>query len=58
MLAVIMLGHGPLWLGVFLTVWANLVGLARVAMGLHYLSDVVAGMLFGMLIGIAILLIV
>ncbi len=51
MLAVIMLGLGPLWLGLVLLVWAPLVGLARVAMGVHYLSDVLAGMLLGLLIG-------
>jgi membrane-associated phospholipid phosphatase len=34
-----------------------LVGLARVAMGVHYLSDVLAGMLLGLLIGVVVLLI-
>lgn len=58
MLAVIMLGLGPLWLGVILLVWAPLVGLARVAMGLHYLSDVLAGMLMGLVIGGLVLLVV
>lgn len=50
MLAVIMLGMSP-GVGVLLMVWAPLVGLARVAMGVHYLSDVLAGMLLGLLIG-------
>lgn len=58
MLAVIMLGLGPLWLGVILLVWAPLVGLARVSMGLHYLSDVLAGMLMGLVIGGLVLLVV
>jgi undecaprenyl-diphosphatase len=58
MLAVIMLGIGPLWLGLLLLIWAPLVGLARVAMGVHYLSDVLAGMILGLLIGIAVLLII
>jgi undecaprenyl-diphosphatase len=57
MLAVIMLGLGPLWFGFFLLIWAPLVSLARVAMGVHYLSDVLAGMLLGLLIGVAVLLI-
>jgi undecaprenyl-diphosphatase len=57
MLAVVMLGLGPVWLGLFLLIWAPLVGLARVAMGVHYLSDVLAGMLLGLLIGVAVLLI-
>jgi undecaprenyl-diphosphatase len=57
MLAVVMLGLGPMWLGLPLLVWAPLVGLARVAMGVHYLSDVLAGMVLGSLIGVVILLI-
>ena len=58
MLAVVMLGIGPLWLGVLLLVWSPLVGLARVAMGVHYLSDVLAGMLLGGVIGALVLLVV
>lgn len=38
---------GPPWLGTLLWVWAPLVAVARVAMGVHYLSDVVAGALLG-----------
>jgi undecaprenyl-diphosphatase len=52
LLAVMIWGMGPFWLGIILTVWAPLVALARVAMGVHYLSDVFAGGLLGMLIGI------
>jgi membrane-associated phospholipid phosphatase len=37
MLAVLALGIGPVWLGALLLVWAPLVALARVAMGVHYL---------------------
>ena len=57
MLAVIMLGMSPVT-GLVLLVWAPLVGLARVAMGLHYLSDVLAGMLLGVVIGGVVLLVV
>ena len=57
MLAVIMLGMSP-GVGVFLLVWAPRVGLARIAMGRHYLSDVLAGMLLGLLIGGAVLVVV
>ncbi len=57
MLAVVLLGLGPLWLGLVLLVWAPLVGLARVAMGVHYLSDVVAGMILGLVMGGVVLLI-
>jgi undecaprenyl-diphosphatase len=58
MLAVIILGLGPLWLGLLLLVWAPLVGLARIAMGVHYLSDVLAGILLGLAIGGVVLLLV
>jgi undecaprenyl-diphosphatase len=56
MLAVVTLGLGPLWLGLILLIWAPLVGLARVAMGVHYLSDVMAGMILGVVMGVLILL--
>jgi len=55
MLAVIILGLGPAWFGIILLVWAPLVILARVAMGVHYLSDVLAGALLGLAIGLALL---
>ena len=55
LLAVLALGTGPAWLGVLLAIWAPLVILARVAMGVHSLSDVIAGALFGALTGILIL---
>jgi len=51
MLAVVALGLGPVWFGVVMVLWAPLVCLARVAMGVHYLSDVLAGMLFGLVMG-------
>jgi undecaprenyl-diphosphatase len=51
MLAVLVLGFGPIWLGLALLIWAPLVGLARIAMGVHYLSDVLAGMFLGLMIG-------
>jgi len=53
LIAVIATGLGPAWAGIILWIWAPLVSLARVAMGVHYLSDVVAGMLVGIIIGIA-----
>jgi len=51
MLAVVATGLGPAWFAGVLWVWAPLVVLARVAMGLHYLSDVVAGALLGLIMG-------
>jgi undecaprenyl-diphosphatase len=56
MLAVLALGLGPAWLAIILIGWAPFVCLARVAMGLHYLSDVLAGMVFGGLMGFVLLL--
>ncbi len=52
MLAIVVLALGPAWFGWLLIVWAPLVGLARVATGLHYVSDVVAGWALGMLMGL------
>ena len=49
MLAVLALLYGPLWFGIVLVIWAPLVSLARVAMGVHYFSDIVAGILLGIL---------
>jgi undecaprenyl-diphosphatase len=51
MLAVLAIGLGPAWFAILLLIWAPLVGLARVAMGVHYLSDVVVGAFLGILMG-------
>jgi undecaprenyl-diphosphatase len=51
MLAVLAAGLGPAWFGAALVAWAPLVSLARVAMGVHYLSDVLAGVLIGIAMG-------
>lgn len=51
MLAVLFFALGPPWLGALVLIWAVLVSLARVAMGVHYLSDVAAGGLLGLLLG-------
>jgi undecaprenyl-diphosphatase len=55
-LAVMAVGLGPAWLAILLVLWAPLVGLARIAMGVHYLSDIVAGMSIGLLWGAMMLL--
>jgi undecaprenyl-diphosphatase len=52
MLAVVAIGIGPGWLALLLAIWAPLVALARAAMGVHYLSDVLAGMLLGVVMGV------
>lgn len=53
MLAVLGLALGPAWLAVLLCVWGPLVALARIAMGVHYLSDVIVGAALGGLLGLA-----
>lgn len=52
MLAMLAITLGPAWLAIILVVWAPLVCLARVAMGLHYLSDILVGIAFGVTMGI------
>lgn len=52
LIAVLALGLGPWWLAIILCIWAPLVALARVAMGVHYLSDIVAGAILGGVAGL------
>lgn len=47
LLAILGAVWAPAWLGVMLTVWAPFVCMARVAMGVHYLSDILVGILLG-----------
>lgn len=51
MLAVLLCAWGPSWAGILAVAWAPLVSVARVAMGVHYLSDVVAGGILGLAAG-------
>lgn len=55
LIAVMAAGLGPAWAGILLWIWAPLVSLARVAMGVHYVSDIVAGMAVGILVGLIVL---
>lgn len=48
LLAILSTAWGPSWLAALLIPWAPLVALSRVAMGLHYLSDVIAGAVLGL----------
>jgi undecaprenyl-diphosphatase len=57
LIAVLALGLSPGWLALIICIWAPLVALARVAMGVHYLSDIVAGFGLGGVAGIVSLLI-
>ena len=51
LLATMAVAFGPPWFAIVLVIWAPLVALARVAMGVHYFSDVFVGSLFGIFIG-------
>ena len=55
LIATLAIGMGPQWLAIVLCIWAPLVALARVAMGVHYLSDIVAGGALGVIAGIVVL---
>jgi membrane-associated phospholipid phosphatase len=55
MIAMVAAGLGASWIAVILWVWAPLVSLARVAMGVHYVSDIVAGFFVGIVMGLIVL---
>jgi undecaprenyl-diphosphatase len=57
MLSLLSIQIGPWWLAVLLFFWAPMVALARVSMGVHYLSDVVGGAALGTIFGILFILI-
>ena len=50
MIAVVASALAPTWLAVILWIWAPLVAIARVAMGVHYVSDIIAGAVLGMFV--------
>jgi membrane-associated phospholipid phosphatase len=52
LITILAIGLGPGWLAMVLCIWAPLVALARVAMGLHYLSDIIAGAGLGAVAGL------
>lgn len=55
LIAVLASGLAPAWFALMLWIWAPLVALARVAMGVHYVSDVVAGALVGVVFALILL---
>lgn len=55
LIAILATGLGPAWAALMLWLWAPLVSLARVAMGVHYVSDVVAGLAVGIVFGLIVL---
>jgi undecaprenyl-diphosphatase len=52
LIAMVAAGLAPTWLIILLWIWAPLVSLARVAMGVHYVSDVVAGAALGIVVAL------
>lgn len=52
LMAVLITAWGPSWLAPIAIVWAPLVALARVALGVHYISDVVVGALLGTVVSV------
>ena len=48
LIAALVVAWGPSWLVPIVVLWAPLVALARVATGLHYLSDVLGGIVLGL----------
>ena len=51
-IAVVAAWFGPAGLAILLWLWAPLVALARVAMGVHYVSDIVAGAVLGVIVAL------
>jgi undecaprenyl-diphosphatase len=52
MLAVLAISLGPAWFGWLLAIWAPLVCIARVMTGVHYVSDILGGIVLGLLMGL------
>ena len=52
MLSVLGVALGPLWFAIVLAIWGPLVAVARVVMGVHYLSDILAGAALGLIFGL------
>lgn len=52
LLAVLATGWGPVWLAPMLWLWAPCVGMARVGLGVHFLSDIAAGAVIGVIVGL------
>jgi len=57
LLCTMAVGLGPAWLAASLCLWALMVSRARIALAVHYVSDVAAGFALGTLTGVVILLV-
>lgn len=55
LLTVLAVGIGPTWFGMLIGVWAPLVCLSRVMTGVHYISDILGGILLGLVMGFAVI---
>jgi len=51
MLALFAIQLGPVWLAFVAVIWAASVSISRVMTGMHYLSDILAGLLLGIASG-------
>ncbi len=51
MIASVVAANAPPWVAVGVVIWALLVSLSRIFTGMHYISDVIAGMALGLLSG-------
>jgi undecaprenyl-diphosphatase len=57
LLVVLAFGSGSVWLGLLVLVWAIVVSLSRIVMGLHFVSDVVVGSFIGFSAGLVTLVV-
>jgi undecaprenyl-diphosphatase len=57
MLTTIILLSDYVWLGAAMLIWALLVDISRIGLGVHYISDILAGTVIGILMGVLVHLI-
>ncbi len=57
MLTIIMLLSGFFWIGGAMLIWAILVDISRIGLGVHYISDIVVGTGIGIMMGVLVYLI-
>lgn len=55
LIAVLAWSITPLWFGIIIVIWAPLACLGRIVMGVHYISDVIAGAIIGLVSGFILL---